>query len=314
MDRGIVLKFVAFLDGQYALDNFDFWLEAQVYKYIRNQQQMGTMAQSIYERYLGPNSPGINIDDPGLKKGMLERVSCPTRSTFILIQNSIWGLLKLDMFPRFKETQGWNEPLRSKAAKVLAARYTATADLYDTFRQLNEKHPIVGGFKPNVIPEDFYEEHMHTIIPDIDELWRDKDLFLAFREYLYQQIAHEHLSFYLEAAQYEMVPAEKRDQRAKEIFDKFISQDAPVMVNLDYNQVSEIARAIANPSETTFTKIKEKVFKILENEWFPDFVTSPLYHACNAESITYTKSETRGRSDTLTYYDMLFASQTNSDQ
>lgn len=42
-----------------------------------------------------------------------------------------------------------------------------------------------------------------------------------------------------------------------------------------------LSKAITNPDGTTFTKIKEKIYKILENEWFPDFLVSPLYHACN---------------------------------
>jgi hypothetical protein len=85
--------------------------------------------------------------------------------------------------------------------KNICARYSANISLYDDFLEFNAKHPIEGGFKPNVIPDDFYEEHLYTILPDISELWKDKDLFLAFREYLYQQIAHENLSFFLEASE-----------------------------------------------------------------------------------------------------------------
>jgi hypothetical protein len=42
-----------------------------------------------------------------------------------------------------------------------------------------------------------------------------------------------------------------------------------------------LQKAIVNPTETTFSTTKEKIYRILENEWFPDFVVSPLYHACN---------------------------------
>lgn len=84
----------------------------------------------------------------------------------------------------------------------------------------------------------------------MSEVWKDRDLFLAFREYLYQQIAHENLSFYLEAgkfphfdlshpvAHYETIPKEDRPKRAKEIFNKFISPSAPVMVNLEGAQIN----------------------------------------------------------------------------
>lgn len=46
-----------------------------------------------------------------------------------------------------------------------------------------------------------------------------------------------------------------------------------------------LSKAVADPSETTFTRIKEKIYKVLENEWFPDFIVSPLYHACNGKGL-----------------------------
>jgi hypothetical protein len=85
--------------------------------------------------------------------------------------------------------------------------------LYEEFFKLNQKHPIKGGFKANVLPgihsynfplsyysnlEDFYEEHLRIDVPEVHQLWFDRDLFLAFREYLYQQYAAENLSFYLQ--------------------------------------------------------------------------------------------------------------------
>lgn len=85
--------------------------------------------------------------------------------------------------------------------KQITTTHSSIIDLYDTFLEFNRKHPIQGGFKPNVLPDDFYEEHLNTVLPDMSEVWKDKDLFLAFREYLYQQIAHENLSFYLEAGE-----------------------------------------------------------------------------------------------------------------
>ena len=88
--------------------------------------------------------------------------------------------------------------------------------MYDEFYKNNQKHPIKGGFKANVLPgtafytfceyllrlftilEDFYEEHLRIDVPEVSQLWSDKDLFMAFREYLYQQYAAENLTFYLQ--------------------------------------------------------------------------------------------------------------------
>jgi hypothetical protein len=42
-ERNIMLKFIVFLDKQYALDNFTFWLEARKY----NNQPLLTPSRSI---------------------------------------------------------------------------------------------------------------------------------------------------------------------------------------------------------------------------------------------------------------------------
>jgi len=54
-------------------------------------------------------------------------------------------------------------------------------------------------FKPTTLPNDEYDEHLHQNLPDLDEIWYDRDLMLAFREYLNQQLANESLSFYMDA-------------------------------------------------------------------------------------------------------------------
>lgn len=102
-----------------------------MYKYIRNQDQMDTMAQSIFDRYFGPKGQGINIDDEILRtvwfvvivywsvQEIEEKIKAPTRTTFMLIQNAIWGLLKLDCFPKFKDSGDIADKLKQKVALCL---------------------------------------------------------------------------------------------------------------------------------------------------------------------------------------------------
>jgi len=182
-------------------------------------------------------------------------------------------------------------------------------DLLDKFLQLNELFPTdeSGVFRPTVLPNDAYREHLHTTLPDIEELFKDRDLFLAFREYLYQQLAHENLSFYVEAVNFETQTDEPEvAKRAKEIFDKFIGPQAAQPINLDFMVVERLKKNLVKPTNQSYKAVTEKIWKVLTNEWFPDFVVSPLYLACNDETIEYTKSDGgRKRSDTLDQYDVL---------
>jgi len=176
---------------------------------------------------------------------------------------------------------------------------------------LNEQYPTdeTGIFRPTVLPNDAYKEHLHTTLPDIDELFKDRDLFLAFREYLYQQLAHENLSFFVESANFECLTNEEEvTKRAKEIFDKFIGPQAAQPINLDFLVVERLKKNLVKPTNQSYKAVTEKIWKVLTNEWFPDFVVSPLYLACNDETIEYSKSDGgRKRSATLDQYEFLCA-------
>jgi len=175
------------------------------------------------------------------------------------------------------------------------------------FFDLNTKFPTTdnGQFRATVLPNDAYQEHLHTTLPDIDELWKDKDLMLAFREYLYQQYAHENLAFFLEAANYEnLSDATEIERRSQEIFEKFVGPKASTPVNLDFILVEKLKKSLKKPTNQSFAFVKDKIWKVLTNEWFPDFVVSDLYRACNDETIKYTKSDGgRNRSRTITEYE-----------
>jgi len=70
--------------------------------------------------------------------------------------------------------------------------------------------------------------------------------------------------------------------------------------------VERLKKNLAKPNNQAFKTVTEKIWKVLTNEWFPDFVVSPLYLACNDESIEYLKSDGgRKRSDTLDQYEIL---------
>lgn len=42
------------------------------------------------------------------------------------------------------------------------------------------------------------------------------------------------------------------------------------------------------------------------NEWFPNFLISPLYYACNTETIVFTATADRQRSSSVLIYEDLF--------
>jgi len=64
-----------------------------------------------------------------------------------------------------------------------------------------------------------------------------------------------------------------------------------------------------------FESAQESVYQTLEVQWFPQFLSSPLYKACNEETIEFKASDGgKERSDTLIYYDSLVAMKNKREQ
>jgi hypothetical protein len=309
--RNVMLRFIEYLLEHHAAENLRFWLEAQIFKYEKDQHKCKEGAERIYVKYWGPGTVGLNVEEEHLVLELAQKIKRPDRTIFMLVQNAIWGLLKLECYPRFRTEQGLSDKIKSSKLKSLLKNEQAKEliSLLDKFLELNAQYPCSenGQFRATVLPNDQYSEHLHTTLPSIDELWRDPDLMLAFREYLYQQYAHENLSFYLEAANFEYLTDQKEiEKRAKEIAEKFVGASATLPINLEYVVTQRLQKALQKPNNLSFKPVTDKIYKVLTNEWFPDFVVSPLYLACNDETIEFVKSDGgRKRSKTLDEYDLL---------
>jgi len=134
-------------------------------------------------------------------------------------------------------------------------------------------------FKPTTLPNDEYDEHLHQNLPDLDEIWYDRDLMLAFREYLNQQLANESLSFYMDAVYIEnFVQDDDLENKAKEIYDKYLGGESKV--DLEYNVVSKIEKAIKKKNlceryvYRRKTKKKKSIFNITKSMVSSIFIIS----------------------------------------
>jgi len=58
------------------------------------------------------------------------------------------------------------------------------------------------------------------------------------------------------------------------------------------------------PNNQIFHAAQESVYQSLESQWFPEFISSSLYRACNDETIEFSKSDGgKERSNTMHNYD-----------
>jgi len=129
---------------------------------------------------------------------------------------------------------------------------------------------------------------------------------LAFREYLYQQFGQENLSFYLCAERFLIdTPDEKLEKRAKKIYKTYFSPNAPLPLNIDYAVSDALVEDMKDPNRKMFEAAKAKILHILKIHWFPEFVTSDLYKACNENRAELKiTGGSRERSKTMDNYDV----------
>jgi len=224
LERNVVLRFLDWLWDHNCDENLAFWLETQNFKYLKTDEDIGENATRIYDMYLA--TPRLNIDDPHCMEELEERRRLSDRTLFMGIQNVIWGLLKLESFPKFKTDLGKNmtKDISKSYMRELKKKNTFqyTSDLYDKFLELNRLHPQTTLiFKPNILPFDAYNEHTNLNLPPIGELWKDRDMMIAFRQYLYTKYSHENLSYYLYAEVFKLCPDDQLEQICNEIYENF---------------------------------------------------------------------------------------------
>jgi len=120
--------------------------------------------------------------------------------------------------------------------KLLNRMNHYTIEIYDKFLELNTIHPQPSLiFKPNILPNDEYNEHLHQNLPDFHELFRDRDMMIAFREFLYEKCTYENLSFYLNAEVLKITPEDQVERVAMAIYDTYFSPSASTPLNIDFS-------------------------------------------------------------------------------
>lgn len=308
LDYGIMMHFLSWLHGQLCSENLTFWLEAQVYKYC-NQEELKEESKRILDLYfdLDAMESDLNIDDPAVYNELKRRSLVPDRTLFMSVQNAIWSLLRLESFPKFKYDVGKKLAKKpSKVVKVLKKSDSRTIELYHKFFELTKtSFEDLNTFNPTILPFDHYDEHLHQNLPTVDELWKDRDLMVAFREFLYSKNAEENLSFYIATMKFKHCDSDDLEETAKEIYESYIDEKTSKQpVNVDHSLKIAIKKALKNPSRTVFDRLIAKIYKVIKNEWFPEFIVSPYYQECNNDTLELVHTKGKERSNTLTYYDL----------
>ncbi|XP_059200392.1 regulator of G-protein signaling 21-like isoform X2 [Centropristis striata] len=100
------IAFRDFLKSEFCEENLDFWLACQEFKTSEHSlEELTRRAASIYEEFIGAESPRqVNLDFY-TTKAISQSLQQPSPSCFVVAQRKIYSMMENDSFPRFIQSE-----------------------------------------------------------------------------------------------------------------------------------------------------------------------------------------------------------------
>ncbi|XP_036612469.1 regulator of G-protein signaling 18 [Trichosurus vulpecula] len=134
-----------------------------------------------------------------------------------------------------------------------------------------------------------------------DKLLSHKDGFNAFTRFLKTEFSEENIEFW--AACEDFKKSQEPHQlfhKAQVIYEKFIQNDAPQEVNLDFHTKEIIFKSISQPTIHSFDAAQSRVYQLMEQDSYTRFLRSDIYlDLINGRPLQTTNLRRRSRSFTF---------------
>uniref|UniRef100_A0A8C0X8G8 RGS domain-containing protein n=1 Tax=Castor canadensis TaxID=51338 RepID=A0A8C0X8G8_CASCN len=111
-----------------------------------------------------------------------------------------------------------------------------------------------------------------------DKLLSHRDGLDAFIRFLKTEFSEENIEFWITCEDFKKSKESQQiNFKAKAIYEKFIQNDAPQEVNLDFHTKEVITKSITQPTLHTFDAAQSRVYQLMEQDSYPRFLKSDIY-------------------------------------
>ncbi|XP_006834251.1 PREDICTED: regulator of G-protein signaling 18 [Chrysochloris asiatica] len=111
-----------------------------------------------------------------------------------------------------------------------------------------------------------------------DKLLSHKDGLKAFTRFLKTEFSEENIEFWIACEDFKKSKEPQQIiHKAKVIYEKFIQNDAPQEVNLDFHTKEIITKTIAQPTLHSFDAAQSRVYQLMEQDSYTRFLKSDIY-------------------------------------
>ncbi|XP_055480610.1 regulator of G-protein signaling 18 [Psammomys obesus] len=136
-----------------------------------------------------------------------------------------------------------------------------------------------------------------------DKLLSHRDGMDAFTRFLKTEFSEENIEFWVACEDFKKCKEPQQIVlKAKAIYEKFIQNDAPKEVNLDFHTKEAIAKSITRPTVHSFDAAQSRVYQLMEQDSYTRFLKSDIYSHL-LEGRPQRPTNLRRRSRSFTYND-----------
>ncbi|XP_023404948.1 regulator of G-protein signaling 18 isoform X2 [Loxodonta africana] len=106
----------------------------------------------------------------------------------------------------------------------------------------------------------------------------DSDGLEAFTRFLKTEFSEENIEFWIACEEFKKSKEPQQiTLKAKAIYEKFIQNDAPQEVNLDFHTKEITAKSITQPTLQSFDVAQSRVYQLMEQDSYTRFLKSDMY-------------------------------------
>lgn len=112
----------------------------------------------------------------------------------------------------------------------------------------------------------------------LEEMLSDPRGMYEFEQYLRKEYSYENIKFWQSVQDLRHGCQTEVSEKVKEIYDEFLSPNAPCEVNLDSKTIEITQERMKQPNRYTFDSAQLHVFSLMKNDSYPRFIRSDYYH------------------------------------
>ncbi|XP_001516413.1 regulator of G-protein signaling 18 [Ornithorhynchus anatinus] len=111
-----------------------------------------------------------------------------------------------------------------------------------------------------------------------DSLLSHKEGLNAFTKFLKTEFSEENIEFWIACEEFKKIKdAKQMVLKAKAIYQRFVKNNAPKEVNLDFHTKEVIGKSIAQPTPHCFDVGQTTVYRLMEQDSYTRFLRSDIY-------------------------------------